>query len=109
MDIITPKELQKKITSKDQFLLLDVRDPFEKYQSNIEANHYQNIQADQLETHLDEIEAEKDDEIICVCRAGGRCTGAHELLVQSGYTKVKTLKGGINNWSKEVDNSLPIY
>jgi len=31
------------------------------------------------------------------------------LLVSAGFKKVKNLKGGINAWAKDVDESLPIY
>lgn len=109
MEEITPQELKEKIESGENFLLLDVRDPFEKYQANIESKKYQNIQADRLQNHLDEVEAEKDEEIVCVCRAGGRSTETRELLKENGYKNVTSLKGGINKWAKEIDNRLPVY
>jgi rhodanese-related sulfurtransferase len=32
-----------------------------------------------------------------------------ELLASAGFRKVKNLKGGINAWAREVDQSLPLY
>lgn len=109
MDEITPIELKEKIESDEDFLLLDVRDPFEKYQANIEYENTLNIQADQLENRLDELEADKDEEIICMCRAGGRSAESRELLKEKGYQQVKSLQGGINQWAKELDERMPVY
>lgn len=106
---ITVTQLQEKIDSNQPFLLLDVRDPFEKYTSSIECNHSINIPADRLQNNLDKIDVGKDDEIVCICRAGSRSTQACELLIGEGFTNVKNLKGGINQWAKEIDERLPLY
>ena len=34
---------------------------------------------------------------------------ALELLRQSGFRKLKNLKGGIDAWSREVDPAVPRY
>jgi len=47
--------------------------------------------------------------MVVFCKAGTRSTRALELLVSAGFKKVKNLKGGINAWAREVDESLPIY
>lgn len=109
MDEITAKQLKEKIESGEYFLLLDVRDPFEKYQANIEYENSINIQADQLEKNLDKVAAGKDEEIICMCRAGGRSAEARELLKEKGFQNVASLKGGINQWAKDIDQRLPVY
>jgi len=47
--------------------------------------------------------------MVVFCKAGTRSTRALELLVSAGFKKVKNLKGGINVWAREVDESLPVY
>jgi len=47
--------------------------------------------------------------MVVFCKAGTRSTRALELLVSAGFKKVKNLKGGINAWAREVDESLPVY
>jgi adenylyltransferase/sulfurtransferase len=54
-------------------------------------------------------ELDSADEMVIFCKAGTRSTRALELLVTAGFKKVRNLKGGINAWAQEVDESLPIY
>ncbi len=109
MNEISAQQLKEKIESNEQFLLLDVRQPFEQYQANIEYRNIQIIPEDRLLSKIDEIEAEKNEEIVCMCRVGSRSFKAVELLEEKGFRNVKVLKGGINRWAKEIDNSLPVY
>lgn len=109
MDTITAQQLKEKIESGDDFFLLDVREPFEQYQSKIELENSKLISVDELSGRLDEIEEHQDDEIICMCRSGSRSTKAAELLESKGFENVKNLKGGINQWAKDIDTSLPVY
>lgn len=109
MEKITVQELENKIENHEDFLLLDVRDPFEQYQANIEYKNHTIIPADQLAGRLDEVEAGKSEEIVCMCRAGSRSSESAELLEEHGYKNVKLLAGGVNRWAEEIDNSLPIY
>lgn len=43
------------------------------------------------------------------CKAGGRSLKAVEYLKAAGFGDVKSVKGGINAWSKEIDPSVPLY
>lgn len=110
MEEITVEEFKKKIESEESTpFLLDVREPFEKYQSDIDYEHSTLIPVDQLNNRLDEIESHKEDEIVCMCRSGSRSAQACKLLKEKGFKNVKNLKGGINEWAKKIDSSLPIY
>ena len=110
MKEISVQEFKQKLDNEnDNVFLLDVREPFEQYQSKIEYNNATLIPVDQLSGRLDELDAKKDNEIVCMCRSGGRSAKACELLEKEGYTNVKNLKGGINQWAKDIDTSLPVY
>ncbi len=110
MQEITVQEFKQKIDSKDSSVfLLDVRQPFEKYQSNIEYENSKLIPVGELGSRLEEIEGFKDQEIVCMCRSGSRSANACQLLENHGFSNVKNLKGGINEWAREIDNSLPVY
>lgn len=109
MKEITVQEFKKKIDSGEEVYLLDVREPFEQYQSKIDYENSTLIPVDQLKNRLNEIEADKDDEIVCLCRSGGRSAKACDMLEEEGFKNVKNLKGGINQWAKDIDNSLPVY
>ncbi len=109
MEEITVQDFKKKIDTKDNVFLLDVREPFEQYQSKIEYDNSTLIPVGELESRLDEIEDQKESEVVCLCRSGSRSAQACKLLEKEGFENVKNLKGGINEWAKEIDTSLPVY
>lgn len=110
MEEITVHEFKKKLDAEEEnVFLLDVREPFERYQSNIEHENSKLIPIGELQSRLDEIESQKDSEIVCLCRSGSRSSEACELLENEGFSNVKNLKGGINEWAREIDDSLPVY
>lgn len=95
--------------SQDNFLLLDVREPFEQYQSKIDIENSVLIPVGELPDRLDELKDHKADEIICLCRSGARSAQACQFLQGEGFENAKNLKGGINKWAREIDTSLPVY
>lgn len=110
MEELTVQELEAKLENENSnVFLLDVREPFEQYQSKIDYENSTLIPVGKLSERLDEIESEKDSEIVCMCRSGSRSAQACKLLEEEGFSDVKNLKGGINEWAREIDNSLPVY
>lgn len=104
MKEITVQELQQKQESNEKFTLLDVRETFEYYICHI---HGLLIPLDQLSDRLNELN--KNEEIVVMCRSGSRSKRACQLLEENGFKKVTNLKGGVNSWAKEIDESLPLY
>lgn len=104
MKEITVQELKLKKDNNEDFTLLDVREPHEYHISNIGGNL---IPLDQLPEKIDELD--KNEEIVIMCRSGGRSAKACELLSKKGFTNVTNLKGGVNEWAKKIDSSLPVY
>jgi len=109
MQEITVEEFKQKIENEENVFLLDVREPFEQYQSSIEYENSKLIPVGELNSRLDELEQHKDKEIVCLCRSGGRSGQACQLLEREGFPDVKNLKGGINEWARKIDTSLPVY
>ncbi|MEX0770294.1 MAG: rhodanese-like domain-containing protein [Balneolaceae bacterium] len=106
MEEITVQELNRKKLNDESFFLLDVREPFEYQISNIEGTL---IPLDQLSGRLDEIEDKKNEEVIVMCRSGSRSAKATKFLQEKGFSNVKNLKGGVNEWAREIDSGLPVY
>ncbi|MEX0994779.1 MAG: rhodanese-like domain-containing protein [Balneolaceae bacterium] len=106
MKEITVQELHLKKKNGDSFFLLDVREPFEYQISNIDGKL---IPLDQLSDRLEEIDVQKNEEVIVMCRSGSRSAKATKMLIDQGFSNVKNLKGGVNEWAREIDSSLPIY
>jgi sulfur-carrier protein adenylyltransferase/sulfurtransferase len=99
------KELKRKIDAKEDFFLLDVREPNEYQIGKIPGSTL--IPLGEVPQRVSEIP--RDKEIIVHCKMGGRSAKAATFLRQQGYTNVKNLKGGILDWSDKIDPSVPKY
>lgn len=101
---ITATELAERVKT-GRLKLLDVREPHELEISALP--DAVNIPLGQLAGRLSELDSA--DDMVVFCKAGTRSARALELLSSAGFKKVKNLKGGINAWAREVNQSLPIY
>jgi adenylyltransferase/sulfurtransferase len=93
------------IDSGEDFILVDVREPHEYQIASISKATL--IPLGQLPMRLSELP--KDSNIVCHCKSGMRSAKAVDLLKQSGYSRVRNMKGGILAWSDKVDPSVPKY
>ncbi len=99
------KELKRKIDAKEDFFLLDVREPNEFQIGRIPGSTL--IPLGEVPQRVNEIP--RDKEIVVHCKMGGRSAKAAAFLRQQGYKDVKNLKGGILDWSDKIDPSVPKY
>lgn len=88
----------------DSIKLIDVREQYEREICHIGGQH---IPLGQLEDTLKQLD--KNISIIIYCKSGGRSAEACDLLIDSGFTKVSNLEGGILSWIETVDNRLMRY
>jgi molybdopterin/thiamine biosynthesis adenylyltransferase/rhodanese-related sulfurtransferase len=98
-------DLKKKIDAKDDFFLLDVREPNEYQIGRIPGSTL--IPLGEVPQRVSEIP--RDKEIIVHCKMGGRSAKAAAFLRQQGFKRVKNLKGGILDWSDKIDPAVPKY
>ncbi|MBL9175336.1 MAG: molybdopterin-synthase adenylyltransferase MoeB [Verrucomicrobiales bacterium] len=54
-------------------------------------------------------ELDPNSQIYIHCKAGKRSMKALEYLRQQGFKYVKSVKGGIDAWSEQIDHSVPRY
>ncbi|HTC13448.1 MAG TPA: molybdopterin-synthase adenylyltransferase MoeB [Chthoniobacterales bacterium] len=102
---ITATELKAKIDRKDQFVLVDVREPYEYDISRIPGSKL--IPLGELPARLSELDSA--DDIVLHCKVGGRSAKALRILQEAGFRKLNNLQGGITAWSDEVDPTTPKY
>jgi len=100
------EELKKKLDAKEDFFLLDVREPHEYKIANLGAPL---IPVGELERRVGELAAEKDREIVIHCRSGARSQKAALILKKAGFAHVENLAGGILAWADKIDKSMPKY
>lgn len=104
---ITPRELKARLDAGDAPLILDVREPHEWEISNLAGLGAVLIPKGQILEHLGELDTAR--EIVIHCKTGGRSGDVILELQRHGYRKLLNLAGGINQWARDVDPSLPIY
>ncbi len=95
---ISAQQLKEKIDQQEDFVLIDVREPWENDEFNIGG---ENIALGDLMSRISEIESKKEEEIVVYCRSGNRSGMAQQLLQSIGFSNVRNLIGGMNYW-KEV-------
>ena len=54
-------------------------------------------------------ELNKEDELIIMCKSGGRSARVCEYLEQEGFSNIVNLSGGILSWAQNIDRSLKTY
>jgi rhodanese-related sulfurtransferase len=90
---LTPQQAEQK--RSEQVLVVDVREPYEYNESHIPGSKL--IPLGQLTQRVNELGG-KEQELIVVCRSGGRSSHAAQQLVGLGYKKVSNLSGGMMAW-----------
>jgi len=89
-------------------LLLDVRRKVEFDTARI--NGAMHVPLRDLPERIDEIrEAAAGRRIITVCHHGRRSLQAAHYLIEQGLSDVRSMAGGIDAWSLEIDAAVPRY
>jgi rhodanese-related sulfurtransferase len=101
---ITVQELHEKLAAGEQFVFIDVREPWENEEFNIGA---QLIPLNTLLSSLGELEDHKEDEIVLHCRSGARSGMAQSMLIANGFTNVRNVTGGILAWESAYGKTKP--
>lgn len=102
---ITAKEVNERIGRGDKLLLVDVREPWEYELCRIAGAKL--IPLGTLPANLNTL-LDADD-VICYCHRGMRSLDAAAWLRQQGVEGAKSMTGGIDQWSVEIDPQIPRY
>jgi adenylyltransferase/sulfurtransferase len=102
---IGPKELASRLEMGDDVFILDVRNPDEYAICRIDGAEL--IPLNRLLEGVHTLDSARD--IVVHCHRGIRSAQAVNFLRSIGFSKVKNLRGGIDAWAEEVDESLPRY
>lgn len=104
---ISPKELVDKLNSKEDLLLIDVREHGEFEGGHIKGAHL--VPRGILEPaadpaypkHLPELAAARDRQVVVYCATSGRSAMACAVLQMMGFRNVLNLDGGYTRWVAE--------
>jgi rhodanese-related sulfurtransferase len=92
-------------TSRAQPLLLDVREGWECALARIEGSTH--IPMNLIPLRLSELP--DDTPIVTVCHHGVRSFQVGLFLKNNGFEEVLSLKGGVEAWANDVDQSMAHY
>ena len=101
----TPSEIKKLLESGSGFRLIDVREKWEYDLARIEGAEL--IPLGDFVPSSGTLN--KNERLILYCHKGVRSMSACNYLMILGYEEIYNLKGGIDAWSLEVDESVPRY
>ena len=102
---ITAQELKARRDAGTGPLVIDVRETRELEVARIpDVLH---IPMGEIPARLGELDPHQ--EIVVMCRSGGRSMQVAQFLARNGFGNVANLTGGILAWSRDVDPSVPAY
>ena len=87
------------------FVLLDCREPAELQIASIDgATH---VPMGEIPSRVESMDREK--ETVVFCHHGQRSLNVAAYLEEQGFTRVRSMAGGIDAWSCSIDPSVPRY
>jgi adenylyltransferase/sulfurtransferase len=104
---ISVTELKSKIDNKENFLLIDVREP-----SEFEIVKIPGAVLIPKQGFLDGSALAglpQDKPIILHCKSGVRSAECLAILKSAGFADATHVSGGVVAWAKQIDHSLPVY
>lgn len=102
---ITPKEVNERLEHGEKLVLVDVREQWEYDVCRIAGAKLVPLKT--LPANLAALD--EAGEVICYCHHGIRSLDAAAWLRGQGIAGAKSMAGGIERWSCEVDASVPRY
>jgi len=103
---VTPAELGAELGGPRPPLLVDVRTGTERAIATIDPSLHLD-----LDEFLDRASAElpTDADVVVYCHSGVRSAQVAMWLKANGWSRARSLAGGIDEWSLVVDPSIPRY
>lgn len=103
---ISVAEVAQLRASQTPFVLLDVREPWEIETANIAGS--KDIPMNEIPARANN-ELDPDAHIVVICHHGARSLSVTAWLRREGYDNVQSMAGGIDQWTREIDGSVPRY
>jgi rhodanese-related sulfurtransferase len=103
---ITPTEVKRRLDAREEFTLIDCREPEEHRVCRIEGATL--IPMREISQHYDRLEAVAMP-LIVFCHHGVRSLTVVQWLREQGLAECSSMAGGIDAWSREVDSAVQRY
>jgi rhodanese-related sulfurtransferase len=110
---ITVTELSEKLQSEDTFILLDVRELNELDYAKLSDSRLEITPMSQLAQvgtdALSDAAKTQTAEIYVLCHHGTRSAQVTGWLAQQGWSNIKSVRGGIDAYARQIDQSVGFY
>lgn len=98
MKNITVQELKQRLDNGEKLNIIDVREPEEYAEMNINAKLIPLGQI--MSMQIDDLDGLQNEELIIHCRSGKRSMQAGMMLETAGFTNCVNVEGGILAWNE---------
>jgi len=107
MDLeITPAEVKRRLDAGEKIRLIDVRELFEFQQARIEGAEL--IPMRSVPAELPSLDTGAAP-LVVICHHGMRSLQVANWLREQGVEDCRSMQGGIDRWSLEIDSTVPRY
>ena len=103
---ITVAELADLRKRNEPLTLLDVREPWELATASLGGS--KDIPMGEIPNRAHQ-ELDPESHIVVVCHHGARSLSVTTWLRREGFEDAQSLAGGIEQWSREIDPTVPRY
>ena len=105
---IEPQELAERLRRGEKIRLIDVRQPWEHEIATLAGGEL--VPLDQLAYGGADVEQEGAEPVVVYCHHGVRSLAGVSFLQRMGWTgEIRSLAGGIERWSLQIDPAVPRY
>lgn len=102
VQFIEPKELKRWLRQEDAPLVINVTGEENALKdNNVEASHQTSVAITEFANLINELDP--DEPVVIVCQLGQKSFNAAQRLIDSDYSCVFSLHGGLEAWKREVE------
>lgn len=105
LPVVSPSELKALLEGAEPPLVVDVRSSADRRLAVLPGDRH--IPLSELDRRLDELP--RDRFVVLYCQFGARARQGAELLLNRGFARVAVLEGGLDEYARIADPSIPRY
>jgi rhodanese-related sulfurtransferase len=99
--------VQQKMDAREDFLLLDCREADEYAVAKIAQAKL--VPMSEIVARFPELQPHRQRLVVVLCHGGVRSLQVAHWLRQQGFSQAQSMAGGIDQWSQEIDPTVPRY
>jgi len=101
-------ELNERVGKGEKLFVIDVREPHEFEIARLDFS--KELPMSRFESGwTDVLNGRQGDEVIVMCRSGGRSANIQSFLISQGFSNTRNLVGGILAWAEAIDRTMQQY